>query len=424
MSLTRWWISGSKPPADPADAHEHVGVVRARARGRPRPRRAATPSATGPPPAAAACPRGSVSSSSSGSRSSRCSSRQARARRVLVLLGDRDVDPAAGEQRQRLLGLELGQLDPQRRYSAASRPSAGMTSAARGGLERRRRAPTPRTSPASRASSASSSSSPASTLAGARREHAPGVGQLEPPPGLAEQLDARLALQLRELLGDRRGRERERLGGARDRALGDELAQHDEAAGSEHRCRSSQLFRAETIACSEAMRSGTMTRHARLPQLPRRRRRRPPRPRAGHVRRPAHRRSPTARAPAPGPPRARPPATSSGAPTSALGVAALLAASATAFATLKLAGAAYLAVLGVQALLRGVARRRRSPAAATAALTLSPASPSAAASSATCSTSRPACSGPRSCRSSSAPTAARCCRWRWSPRWARSCSPG
>jgi threonine/homoserine/homoserine lactone efflux protein len=44
--------------------------------------------------------------------------------------------------------------------------------------------------------------------------------------------------------------------------------------------------------------------------------------------------------------------------TSALGVAALLAASATAFASLKLAGAAYLAVLGVQALL---AARRGDP---------------------------------------------------------------
>ena len=44
--------------------------------------------------------------------------------------------------------------------------------------------------------------------------------------------------------------------------------------------------------------------------------------------------------------------------TSVLGVAALLAASAAAFATLKLAGAAYLAVLGVQALL---AARRGDP---------------------------------------------------------------
>ena len=68
--------------------------------------------------------------------------------------------------------------------------------------------------------------------AGARDEHAAGVGQLEPPPDLAEQLDARLALELGELLRDRRGREGERLGGARDRALGGELAQHGQPAGS------------------------------------------------------------------------------------------------------------------------------------------------------------------------------------------------
>ena len=93
---------------------------------------------------------------------------------------------------------------------------------------------TPRTSPAARQVGLQLFE-PGQHPSGARREHPAGVGQLEPPPGLAEQLDARLALELRELLGDRRRRERERLRGARDRALGDELAQHDEAAGSEHR---------------------------------------------------------------------------------------------------------------------------------------------------------------------------------------------
>ena len=110
--------------------------------------------------------------------------------------------------------------------------------------------------------------------------------------------------------------------------------------------------------------------------------------------------------------------------TSVLGVAALLAASAAAFSTLKLAGAAYLAVLGVQALRAAYARRsargqraprpRRSP----------PPSPSAAAWPATCSTSRPACSGPRSCRSSSPTGGALLPVGDGAPRWSRSCSPG
>ena len=69
----------------------------------------------------------------------------------------------------------------------------------------------------------------------ARHEHPARIGQLEPPPDLAEQLDAGLALELRELLGHRRGRERERRGRPRDRPLGGELPQHLEPARVEHR---------------------------------------------------------------------------------------------------------------------------------------------------------------------------------------------
>ena len=71
-------------------------------------------------------------------------------------------------------------------------------------------------------------------LAGALHERAAGVGQLEPPADLAEQLDAGLALELGELLRHRRRREGERLGRARDRALGGELAQHGQSARVQH----------------------------------------------------------------------------------------------------------------------------------------------------------------------------------------------
>ena len=160
--------------------------------------------------------------------------RQMRARRVLVLLGDRDVEPAAREHRQRLLGLELDQLHAQVRVLRRQPHERRHHERARRGLER------------GHAHDAADHSRLAREVglellergehaAGARREHAAGVGQLQPPPGLAEQLDAGLALQLRELLGDGGGRECERLGGARDRPLRDELAQDDEAARSEHR---------------------------------------------------------------------------------------------------------------------------------------------------------------------------------------------
>ena len=84
------------------------------------------------------------------------------------------------------------------------------------------------------ASSASISSTSGQQLAGAGRERPPRVGQLEPPPGPAEQRHAALALELGELLGHGGRRERERVGGARDRALGGELAQDGQAARIEH----------------------------------------------------------------------------------------------------------------------------------------------------------------------------------------------
>ena len=75
---------------------------------------------------------------------------------------------------------------------------------------------------------------PGQKLTGAGRERPPRVCQLEPPPRPAKQRHAALALELGELLGHGGRRERERVGGARDRPLGDELAQDGEPAWIEH----------------------------------------------------------------------------------------------------------------------------------------------------------------------------------------------
>jgi threonine/homoserine/homoserine lactone efflux protein len=109
---------------------------------------------------------------------------------------------------------------------------------------------------------------------------------------------------------------------------------------------------------------------------------------------------------------------------SVLGVAALLHTSATAFSALKLLGAAYLVVLGVQALRAAV----RGDALAPEGDTERPQPSSAAAFRRGVASDllnvKSACSGPRSCRSSSRPTAARCSRPRWCSRWARWSSHG
>ena len=85
-------------------------------------------------------------------------------------------------------------------------------------------------------------------LAGARHQGAAGVGELEPAPDLAQQLHAGLALELGELLRHRGRRERECLGRTRDRALGGELAQHDEASRIQHQLSAAGMFWVETIA--------------------------------------------------------------------------------------------------------------------------------------------------------------------------------
>jgi hypothetical protein len=65
-------------------------------------------------------------------------------------------------------------------------------------------------------------------------EHERGVGQPHAAAGALEQRDAGLALEHRELLGDRRRRELQRVGDRGDRSALAQLAQQAEAAEMEH----------------------------------------------------------------------------------------------------------------------------------------------------------------------------------------------
>jgi threonine/homoserine/homoserine lactone efflux protein len=112
---------------------------------------------------------------------------------------------------------------------------------------------------------------------------------------------------------------------------------------------------------------------------------------------------------------------------SALGVAALLAASATAFSMVKLAGAAYLVLIGVQTLVAaargerlGVKRGERGDLSRAKALSRGLASDLLNVKVGLWS----ACSGRRWFRSSSPLTAAPCFPSRWLPRWASWSSRG
>ena len=134
MSFTRCRTSGSKPPTErQRRSNMSAYAVPERAVAQALPRRSA--SATGPSPAGWS--PGRASSIASGSRYVALEPWQTRTRGVLVLLGDRDVEPAADEQRQRLLGLSLDELHPQKRMRLGEPVERRHRQRCRGGLERR-----------------------------------------------------------------------------------------------------------------------------------------------------------------------------------------------------------------------------------------------------------------------------------------------
>ncbi|GAA2798628.1 hypothetical protein GCM10020219_082270 [Nonomuraea dietziae] len=66
---------------------------------------------------------------------------------------------------------------------------------------------------------------------GVSGQHAPRGGEGDPALGAVDEGEADLAFELRQLLGDGRGREVQRLGRAHDPAAAGHLVQHPQATG-------------------------------------------------------------------------------------------------------------------------------------------------------------------------------------------------
>ena len=163
----------------------------------------------------------------------------------LPLVAEHEVEVADGQRGQRLLGLGLDELaaEPRRRRGEAlhrreceaerDRFKAGDPGAPRDRAGRRREV--------------------GLGLRGAVEErlcvldeHAAGVGEPDTAAGSGEQRNAGVALEDRQLLGDGRGRELERVGDGGDRLAFAQLAQEAEAAKVKHRymfsCRKRNRF--------------------------------------------------------------------------------------------------------------------------------------------------------------------------------------
>ena len=160
-----------------------------------------------------------------------------------------EIDVAERERRQRLLGLGLDEL--------AAQPGASRASACIAGIASRRAAdwnaairPRPATLPAAAARSAWASAARSSRALGVLDEHQRRIGQPHPAAGALEQRHAGLALQHRELLGDRRGREAQRLGDRGDRPALVQLAQQPESAQVEHHISNATGYPLSIANCS------------------------------------------------------------------------------------------------------------------------------------------------------------------------------
>ena len=153
---------------------------------------------------------------------------------MLPLVAEHEVDVAERERGQRLLGLGLDELAAQPRRVGGERRDRRQREPQRDRLEAAIRA-RPATVPAAAARSASAIAARSSSALGVLDEHERRVGQPDAAPGALEQPDAGLALEHRELLGDRRGRELERVGDRGDRPALVQLAQQPQAAEVEHR---------------------------------------------------------------------------------------------------------------------------------------------------------------------------------------------
>jgi hypothetical protein len=159
--------------------------------------------------------------------------RRPRARLVLPLVGEHDVDVPERQRGQRLLRLGLDELAAQAGRGARERLHRGRGDADRDRLERRDPGQ-PRDAPRGRRQLRLRDGGALEQRLGVVDEDDRRVGQAHAAAGALEQRHARLALEHRELLGDGGGREPERVGHRGDRAARVQLVQQTEAAEVEH----------------------------------------------------------------------------------------------------------------------------------------------------------------------------------------------